>query len=284
MPKPRRESEMQINIKEIPVYYKIHGQGFPIVMLHGFSPDHHLMTGCMEPIFKDRSGYQRIYFDLPGMGQTPAPDWLTCSDQMLEIIQTLIEAIIPGQNFLVAGESYGGYLARALVREQAVRIDGVLLLCPLILPLQRNNLPPMTILEKDATFTATLPAEIQAELDNIAVIQTPETYARLSKEIHVGIHSADQSFLDRLYSQGYPLTMDVDDLATPFNKPTLIITGRQDNIVGYKDAWDIVEKYPRATFAVLDRAGHNAQIEQPELFNALTHEWLDRVEKSQTPS
>ncbi|MFC4336360.1 alpha/beta fold hydrolase [Salininema proteolyticum] len=31
------------------------------------------------------------------------------------------------------------------------------------------------------------------------------------------------------------------------------------------------------TFAVLDMAGHNAQIEQPELFGALMREWLGRV-------
>jgi hypothetical protein len=28
---------------------------------------------------------------------------------------------------------------------------------------------------------------------------------------------------------------------------------------------------------VLDRAGHNLQIEQEALFNALVNEWLDRV-------
>ena len=39
-----------------------------------------------------------------------------------------------------------------------------------------------------------------------------------------------------------------------------------------------MEKYPRATFAVLDLAGHILQIEQESLFNALVNEWLDRVE------
>ena len=46
------------------------------------------------------------------------------------------------------------------------------------------------------------------------------------------------------------------------------------------DSWDILENYSRATFAVLDRAGHRLQIEQEELFNALVNEWLDRVEES----
>lgn len=55
--------------------------------------------------------------------------------------------------------------------------------------------------------------------------------------------------------------------------------GRQDSYEGYKDAWTILERYPRATFAVIDRAGHNLQIEQPEIFNSLVNEWLTAVEE-----
>lgn len=50
-----------------------------------------------------------------------------------------------------------------------------------------------------------------------------------------------------------------------------------DASVGYRDAWRILENYPLATFAVLDRAGHNLQIEQAGLFCALTLEWLERI-------
>lgn len=63
-----------------------------------------------------------------------------------------------------------------------------------------------------------------------------------------------------------------------FSKLALLLLGRQDSAVGYRDAWKIIENYPRATFAILDTAGHILQIEQEELFNALTNDWLDRVE------
>jgi len=62
-----------------------------------------------------------------------------------------------------------------------------------------------------------------------------------------------------------------------FKKPTVILLGRQDSSVGYKDAWTTLDNYTRATFAVLDRAGHNLQIEQVELFNSLVTEWIVRV-------
>jgi|GEM_PF-3564752 len=43
------------------------------LLLHGFSPDLRLMTGCFEPIFESRPEWRRVYLDLPGMGQTVAP-------------------------------------------------------------------------------------------------------------------------------------------------------------------------------------------------------------------
>ena len=55
------------------------------------------------------------------------------------------------------------------------------------------------------------------------------------------------------------------------------MTGRQDSTVGYSRAWELLEQYPRATFAVLDGAGHALPHEQPELLRALVTEWLNRV-------
>ncbi len=39
--------------------------------------------------------------------------------------------------------------------------------------------------------------------------------------------------------------------------------------VEYKDQFKLLEKYPNATYCVLNRAGHNLQIEQPELFQSI---------------
>lgn len=54
---------------------------------------------------------------------------------------------------------------------------------------------------------------------------------------------------------------------------------KQDSSVGYKDAINIMDYYPRGSFAILDIAGHNLQIEQPQLFSSLVNEWLDRTEE-----
>ena len=75
---------------------------------------------------------------------------------------------------------------------------------------------------------------------------------------------------------GPPYTFDISSNSCEY--PSLIVTGRQDHVAGYQDAWQLIEQYPRAAFAVLDMAGHNLQIEQPDMFNALVNNWLNRLE------
>lgn len=59
------------------------GEGVPVLALHGWTVDHRLMLGCLEPLFAGRSGYRRLYPDLPGMGKSPAPPSVASSDDML---------------------------------------------------------------------------------------------------------------------------------------------------------------------------------------------------------
>ena len=214
------------------------------------------------------------------MGKTPAEEWISNSDQILNIVLDFIETVIPNQDFVLAGTSYGGYLARGIIHQMGQRLDGLLLICPAIVPdTEKRALPQHVTLVRDDTLPSNLYPEEMKLFESFAVVQTPKIWKRTRKEILSGIKIADTEFLSKLQAYGYSFTFDADALSAGFEKPTLIIVGRQDSMVGYRDAWTILENYPRATFAVLDRAGHNLQIEQASLFNALVEEWLDRVEE-----
>jgi pimeloyl-ACP methyl ester carboxylesterase len=43
---------MECNIRGVKIYYESIGEGTPILMIHGWSPDHRLMKGCLEPVFQ----------------------------------------------------------------------------------------------------------------------------------------------------------------------------------------------------------------------------------------
>lgn len=271
---------MECKLEKITVNYEIYGEGYPVLMIHGWTVDHRIMKGCMEPIFETRPNYKRIYFDLPGMGKTKGEDWIQGSDDFLKIIIEFVEKIIPTESFIVVGGSYGSYLARGLIKKKQRLIDGVLFLVPLILPDEKQrDLPEPVVLVKDENLVAKLsPFEMEV-LESVATVINPKVWERGGEEAESGVKIADMPFLEKL-RENYAFSFDVDLLNDKFTKPALFLLGRQDSSVGYRDAWKIIENYPRATFAILDTAGHVLQIEQEELFNALTNDWLDRVEYS----
>ncbi len=121
---------MECRVRDIPMYYEEAGAGRPLLLLHGMPLDHRHMVNDMEPLFANRPGWRRLYPDLPGMGKTPAADWITCQDQVLDLVIGFIDAVAPGERFTVAGTSYGGYLARGLVHQRGAQIDGVLMSVP----------------------------------------------------------------------------------------------------------------------------------------------------------
>ncbi|MBN1886718.1 MAG: alpha/beta hydrolase [Thermoflexales bacterium] len=261
------------------IYYEIHGAGMPVVMIHGWSPDHRLMKGCMEPIFQSLdTPWQRIYFDLPGMGKTKGQPWITGTDQMLAVILEFIDGIIPNQHFVVAGESYGGYLARGVIKERTSLVDGLLLICPVAIQETYNaNAPALQVLEKDVAFLNSLSEEERQYFEGINVVQNKRVWERFKEDVLPGLKVADYAFLENSLGQHVPYTVNVDLIEKPYTQPTLMIMGRQDSVVGYRDHWQLIENYARASFVILDKAGHNLQIEQETLFNELVKEWLNRV-------
>ncbi|MGK5676160.1 alpha/beta fold hydrolase [Micromonospora sp. URMC 106] len=266
---PRRTS-VALNVVE-------RGAGTPVLALHGWTPDHRLMLGCLEPVFAGRPGYRRLYPDLPGMGASPAPPEIAGSDDVLDTVQDLVDDLLGDAPFLLVGESYGGYLARALARARPAQVLGLALVCPIgtVVENAERNLPQRQVLRPDPDLLASTDARTAAEFADMAVVQTPETLRRFRDEILAGLDLADTAAMARIRRR-WTLREDPEGGA-PFARPTLILTGRQDHATGYLDQFALLPHYPRATFAVLDVAGHNLQIEQPGLFDALVGEWLDRV-------
>ena len=269
---------MECTVRGVAVYYEEVGVGRPLFMLHGWGLDHRYIANDMEPFFTGRTGWRRIYLDLPGMGKTPGADWISTHDQMLAVILEFIDTIAPGERFTITGTSYGGYLARGVVYRRNAQIDGVLLNVPAIeIDDSKRNLPAHRVLREDAEFLGALKPEEQ-EMRDLIVAQSLDVLSKFRELISPAAALADQEFLERL-DMSPAFSFDVDTFPETCSAPTLIVTGRFDHWCGYQEAYRLLDQYPRATFAVLDRSGYALSFEQPALFTALVNEWLDRVEE-----
>jgi pimeloyl-ACP methyl ester carboxylesterase len=272
------EASMQCSIRDLDIYYEETGAGRPLLALHGMPLDHRHIMEDLEPLFAQRTGWRRIYPDIPGMGQTHAPDWLTSQDQVLDIILEFIEQVAPHERIVVAGTSYGGYLARGIVHHRPGQVDGLMLNGPSVrVDQQQRVLPTHRVIHEDPDFLAALQPSEQGWLD-VAVVQSLALLDSARRVIDPAGGLADSTFLDRLDAH-FAFSFEVDALPQPLAAPTLMLTGRFDPWVGYHEAYHLLDNFPRATYAVLDRAGHALALEQKTLFRALVSEWLDRVEE-----
>ena len=226
---------MEYKTHGMSIYYESIGSGLPIIMIHGRGPDHRSLKGCMEQCFTGYDGlFRRIYFDLPGLGKTKGNGWLSSADKMLELVIDFIDGLIPNQAFLLVGNSYGGYIARGIVKKRQTKVKGLLLICPSAK--HKTQLPKICVLEKDDSLKGTLSDEEKSYFEPVIVRQTNQVWIRFKEEILPGLKIADRTFINNNWGKEHAAyNVDVDNLEYPLEKPVLIIMGKQDSIVGYSD-------------------------------------------------
>jgi pimeloyl-ACP methyl ester carboxylesterase len=257
---------MECRIDQVAVHFVEHGSGMPLVALHGAGVDHREIEAAVEAIVPG-TGYRRIYPDLPGMGRSTT-DGLSGNDDVVSLLGDLIDHLADGP-VLLLGHSYGAYLARGVAAQRPDLVLGLTLLCPVAE--RSGNVPDHRLVRQAADAYDELQPAQRADFGEYFVVHTRATARRYRDHVLPGKSLVDEAALGRIFSSW---TVDVGSRS--FTAPTLIAAGRRDSVVGYADAIDLLERYPSATLAVIEDAGHALMHERPELLAALLGDWLDR--------
>ena len=251
--------------------YEVIGTGEPVLIIHGWGISRITMKGAFEPVFSELDGYKRFYIDLPGMGNSGHGD-VKNSDDMLELLHGFAVDVI-GEPFIIVGQSYGGLLARGFVNKYQELIKKIILLVPCIIPgVKQGRVEPHTVVEQDDELLASLNDDESDSFTLMDVVLTRDVWERYKTYLIPALESADWDFLNNVLEGSF--SFDPDDLKELCTIPCLIIAAKQDTEVGYKDQFDLMEKYTNSTYCAVERAGHNLQIEQPEIFGSLVKNWL----------
>jgi pimeloyl-ACP methyl ester carboxylesterase len=260
------------------------GEGLPVLIVHGWEMDRKVEELDFEPIFNKTPGLRRIYVDLPGMGTTPANGVKNMDDIYHRLVQ-FIDSRLGQSRFLLIGTSCGGYLARAIAQKYSEQVDGLLLRVPLIEPTDtRRDLDAFQPLVANEQLISNLSAEDRSLLGNV-LVQTPAYVkalkAKYDEAVLPAVKAADHQALDPIRSDPnrYQLSFSLDNENARFIAPTLIVCGRQDGVVGYRDSLRLLELYPRSTYVVLDRGVHGLPVDETGVFEALVRDWITRVDE-----
>ena len=273
---------MDCILENITVHYEVIGKGKPLIILPGWGLNTRISAYQLESCFKQREGWKRIYIDPPGHGKTPGVDWVTNLDEMLEVVLACIDKLTNEKNFGLVGISLGAYLARGILLNRAKFVNGLAMLVPgIITEDAKRDVPPYQILIDKPEIDEEL-SPMEEYILGISVIRTERTLKEIRNLPQVPAEEdGDPEFLSKIRDNpmNYAFSFDVDAKIETFPRPSLIVAGRQDHIVGYRDAWNIINKFPRASYVVIDRMGHIME-ERDALISVLMNDWLDRVEEN----
>ncbi len=117
-----------VRVKDIDMYYEIHGAGEPVVLIAGLATDHTLYRGIMPQL---AARYQVIMFDNRGVGQTDKPDIPYSIEMMADDTAGLLDALGITQAHIL-GASMGGRIATALALQHPQQVKSLILVSTVV--------------------------------------------------------------------------------------------------------------------------------------------------------
>lgn len=261
------------------MFYEEMGHGTPFLLIHGWAIDHRFLMNALEPVFDElskKADIRRIYVDVPGMGQS-IPGEVRNGDGIIEVLMEFMNEIAPGEKFYIGGNSFGASLSRAIVAKWPEKILGAMLIVP---SSKLGATMPSTegVFRKDDAFLKSLSIPERAAFSIMNANLTAETWERYKRDALPSVEiNRDNVFLKRTLKGSFSFDVDKKLEKIKFDKPVLILTAKYDTAVGYENQFEWVRLFKRATYIVIDGAGHNVNIDQPEMFTGVVKGWLDCI-------
>lgn len=267
---------MQAESNNIPLSTTAVGQGVPLVFLHGFP----LHRGAWQMQFDAlRSHFRVIAPDLRGFGESGTLPGPATMPQYAADVHALLQRLSTGPVVLI-GHSMGGYVALAFARQFPEMLRGLVLV---------GTKAGADTAEAAAGRRATA-EKVKAEGVQVVVeAMAPKMLAagnqdpRLVEQVRGILNSSTtQGVIGALL--GMAERPDSTGLLAQIAVPTLVVTGADDTVIPPAESEKLARAIPGAELKVVPRAGHLVAFEQPEEFNRLLMEWLNRTGLASTPS
>ena len=248
----------------IDIYYEIHSQGKPLVLISGLGYSlwqwHRMVPFLMEH-------FQVITFDNRGVGQSDKPGGPYTAQMLADDTVGLLDAL-GIEKAILMGHSMGGFIAQALALDFPQRLDKLILCSTNFggihhVPVSPEAMKVLTDVSSDpltrfknGLIVSTAPGWAE---------KNPETIQewiewRVSNPIEPGAYQAQLAIGLALLDNAAAFEARLFQISIP----TLILFGAYDKVVPPENASLLAEKIVSSQVVIFPDAGHFFPIEIPE--------------------
>jgi proline iminopeptidase len=271
-----------INDNELEIEVLGDDPALPVMIVHHGAPG---LGSRNEPkrgysAFRDR--FRVVVFDARGSGESEGRPPFTHAQWVADV--DAIRAWIGAERFVLAGGSYGGFIAMEYVLRHPERVRALIL---------RDTSPDNAHRAKQVE---TLIASERAGLDPEMVRRFARGEVKSNEEfreywrraLRIYNHDYDEKAVEaraaatpyRFETHNFALkhnmpAYDVKDRLGTIRCPTLVVVGRSDPITPVWCAEAIAARIPGAQLEIFEHSGHSPPLEEPERFQQVVRAFLD---------
>jgi 3-oxoadipate enol-lactonase len=262
---------VQANGQEL--YYELHGEGPPLVLVMGIGYDSSLWTLAQVPVLSTQ--FQVILVDNRDAGRSSKAHQPYTIADMADDLAGLLDALGIQRSHLL-GLSMGGMIAQEFALKHSDRLDRLVLTGTGAAP-ARSAVDPIQIWSWVKANDAT------------GEVFGGQQFVSLFSTAFLRNHEAVRDTAALLASNPYPMSpeaygrqadayrqFDALDRLAAITAPTLVVVGEQDLLTPPWIAREVAEAIPGARFEVIrgDGSSHLVPIECPNEFNRLVLNFL----------
>jgi pimeloyl-ACP methyl ester carboxylesterase len=262
-------------VGDINIYYEVHGEGEPLVLISGYASSSAVWT-LSTPIFSKE--YRVVVFDNRGTGRSDKPDIPYTMDMMADDVVGLLDTIdIDAAH--ICGMSLGGFIAL----RHPQRVISLVLACT----------------NCGGTHQIAADAEVVERVFDLERAQklTPEENLRVMFPFMCSQQFIDNNpdIIDQLAAKSteYPTPLhgsirqreaiashDTYDRLPEINAPTLVISGDADTIVPVENSKLLADRIPDAELVIVGNMGHLFTLEAADEFHKTVLDFIKRHPRS----
>jgi 3-oxoadipate enol-lactonase len=261
----------QIKSGDAEIFYRVVGEGPPVILLHPFPANHEFWLPVAEAL---APRYRVILPDLRGHGGSAAGEGPATMDKHAADLNRVMDDADVGRAPLI-GASIGGYVLFEFWRRHRGRVEALGLF---------NTKAPADSPEARAGRLKAANEVLERGAELFFESMIPRLLGKSTQETRPDLVAGALRMMRQMspedvsqVQQGMAERPDSVDTLKTINVPTLIVTGDEDILTGRNEAELMRQHIFSSQLRVLPKAGHYAPWEQPGEASTLLRQFLDQL-------